>query len=68
MQKMKIPFHHPKLIPRKEASPDPNAAFVLNRGGVVVGMKKENGKERIYYIDEDSHLMCIGATRSGKSR
>lgn len=68
MQKLRIPFHHPKLIPREKPNPDPNAAFVPNRGGVVVGMKKENGKEHIYYIDEDSHLLCIGATRSGKTR
>jgi len=38
------------------------------KGGVVVGMKKENGRERIYYVADDSHLLCIGATRSGKSR
>jgi len=32
-------------------------------------MKKlENGKEKIYYVAEDVHTLCIGATRSGKSR
>jgi len=40
----------------------------LKQGGVVVGLKKEGNKEQIYYIGDDSHLLCIGATRSGKSR
>jgi type IV secretion system protein VirD4 len=34
--------------------------------------KSENGttdgKERIYYVGDDVHTLCIGATRSGKSR
>ena len=30
--------------------------------------KRENGKEQIYYVSEDVHTLCIGATRSGKSR
>ena len=40
----------------------------LTKGGIVIGMKREGTKERIYYLSEDSHLLCIGATRSGKSR
>lgn len=40
----------------------------LESGGIVLGMKKEGGKERVYYIDDDTHTLCIGATRSGKSR
>ncbi len=68
MQKLEYSFHHPKLIPKEKPNTDDNAAFALNKGGVVIGVKKENGKERIYYIGEDSHLLCIGATRSGKSR
>lgn len=40
-----------------------------HRGGMVVGMKKLiGGREIHYYIDDDSHVLCIGATRSGKSR
>ena len=32
-------------------------------------MKKlENGQEQIYYVGDDVHTLCIGATRSGKSR
>ena len=38
------------------------------RGGIVIGKKAEGDSERIYYVGEDSHLLCIGATRSGKSR
>lgn len=38
------------------------------RGGIVIGKKQEGEAEKIYYIGEDSHLLCIGATRSGKSR
>lgn len=40
----------------------------LKKGGIVIGMKREGDCERIYYVGEDSHLLCIGATRSGKSR
>lgn len=40
----------------------------LKRSGIVIGMKHEGDNERIYYVGEDSHLLCIGATRSGKSR
>lgn len=43
-------------------------APVLMQGGVVVGMKESAGKIKIYYISDDAHLLCIGATRSGKSR
>ncbi len=51
-----------KVIP-KDAPPSP-----LTKGGVVVGMKKEGDKEKIYFIGDDCHLLCVGATRSGKSR
>ncbi|MBC8560763.1 VirD4-like conjugal transfer protein, CD1115 family [Fumia xinanensis] len=40
----------------------------LKKGGIVIGMRREGDNERIYYVEEDSHLLCIGATRSGKSR
>jgi len=41
----------------------------LTKAGVVLGMKKlKHGKEQIYYVSEDVHTLCIGATRSGKSR
>lgn len=40
----------------------------LNQGGIVVGFQKEGDTEKIFYIDEDTHSLCIGATRSGKTR
>lgn len=61
---------HPRTIPKlnKKTEPDEDAAFALPQGGVVIGVKKEGDSERIYYIGEDSHVLCIGATRSGKTR
>jgi type IV secretion system protein VirD4 len=41
----------------------------LTQAGIVLGIKKlENRKEQIYYVGDDVHTLCIGATRSGKSR
>lgn len=40
----------------------------FSQGGIVVGMNKLRGKERIYCIQDDVHTLCLGATRSGKSR
>src|SRR5690625_5163207 len=43
----------------------------FDKGGIVVGLDKkakDNGRERLYTITDDSHTLCIGATRSGKSR
>lgn len=37
-------------------------------GGLVLGMKKEGERERIYIEDDDFHSLIIGSTRSGKSR
>ena len=53
---------------RRESEDEYSDAFALKRGGIVIGMRREGAKERIYYVGEDSHLLCIGATRSGKSR
>lgn len=43
-------------------------AFSIKRGGVVLGMQKEDDTERIYYVGDDTHTLTIGATRSGKTR
>ncbi|WP_281818405.1 VirD4-like conjugal transfer protein, CD1115 family [Vallitalea longa] len=40
----------------------------IPRGGLVLGYDKLKGNEKIYYIDDDVHTLCIGATRSGKTR
>ena len=41
---------------------------VIEKGGIVIGMKKEGDKEKIHYIKDDVHTLVVGATRSGKSR
>ena len=56
---------HPKGIPKQEPL---GADAPLKKGGVVVGMRKEGDKEKIYFVGDDCHLLCVGATRSGKSR
>lgn len=49
--------------------PEVIALLPAQKGGIVIGMKKKwGGKELIYYISDDTHVLCIGATRSGKSR
>ncbi len=37
-------------------------------GGIVVGMEKKFKGTKTYFIPDDVHTLCIGATRSGKSR
>jgi len=37
-------------------------------GGLVLGMRNEGDRERLYIEDDDFHSLIIGATRSGKSR
>ena len=37
-------------------------------GGLVVGYEKKKNEEKIYYIDDNTHSLTIGATRSGKTR
>jgi len=40
----------------------------IGNAGLVLGLNKRFGKEKIYYVHDDEHTICIGATRSGKSR
>ena len=40
----------------------------IQSGGIVLGKKDVKGKEIIYYIDDDTHCLVLGATRSGKGR
>jgi len=47
---------------------DKHGETELPSGGIVLGKKKGGLSEHIYYVDDDTHVMCIGATRSGKSR
>ncbi|SKC77758.1 type IV secretion system protein VirD4 [Maledivibacter halophilus] len=57
-----------KAYDKQESAPKSEENQTLKSGGIVLGMKKERGRERIYYIDDDTHTLCIGATRSGKTR
>lgn len=38
------------------------------KGGTVIGMYKHKDFEYVLFVGEDMHILCIGATRSGKSR
>lgn len=40
----------------------------LEKGGLVLGKTDFKGREVIFYIDEDTHTLVLGATRSGKGR
>lgn len=40
----------------------------FDEAGIVLGMSKKRKKEKIYVAGDDVHTICIGATRSGKSR
>lgn len=44
----------------------------FDKGGLVVGIdkiaKEKYNRENLYTITDDTHSICIGATRSGKSR
>lgn len=40
----------------------------LQEGGIVLGMQQRGKKSEITYVGEDTHVLCLGATRSGKTR
>lgn len=42
--------------------------YQANKGGLVVGYKKDRRNEKIYFVDENIHSLTVGATRSGKTR
>lgn len=47
---------------------DKSGRTELSSGGIVLGKRSNGLKEEIYYVDDDTHVLCIGATRSGKTR
>ncbi|MCM1159478.1 MAG: type IV secretory system conjugative DNA transfer family protein [Bacteroidales bacterium] len=53
----------PEAILEKEIN-----EFEIPSGGLVLGKEDIRKGERIYYLDTDTHVLCIGATRSGKTR
>lgn len=62
---IKIPF--PDLSDKIKSRFVPYDSEYL-KGGVVLGMYNEGKKEVLVYVGDDCHTLCIGATRSGKSR
>lgn len=40
----------------------------FSQGGLVVAYEKVGKKEHMFYIDDDTHTLIIGATRCGKTR
>ncbi|MBW4079971.1 VirD4-like conjugal transfer protein, CD1115 family [Paenibacillus sp. S150] len=63
---------HPKSIPKVNTAvnhPRPTAAPpLIQSGGIVLGLQQARNQERLFFIGDDVHSLCIGATRSGKSR
>lgn len=55
--------------PPPSTMPEKDPYQLLDKAGIVVGMKKEaGGREKIYFIPNDTHALVLGATRSGKTR
>ena len=53
-----------KIFDIEEANEKP----YFKEGGIVIGLEKRKNEERLYTITDDVHTLCVGATRSGKSR
>ena len=65
MNMLNIPF--PKLSQKLKRRFVPyDTAFV--KGGTVIGLYKKHDEEIIVFVGDDMHTLCIGSTRSGKSR
>ncbi len=56
------------MINKKIDTKECNTKPYFEKGGIVIGLKKEGNKEKLFTITDDTHTLCIGATRSGKSR
>lgn len=59
-----------ELKNKKPYNPNEDKNKFFKSGGLITGYyySKEANKEKIYYVDKDTHSVIIGATRSGKSR
>lgn len=42
--------------------------IAFNSGGVIVNYERQNNIEKIYYIDDNIHILLVGSSGSGKSR
>lgn len=40
----------------------------FSSGGVIVNYERQNNLEKIYYIDDNLHILIVGSSGSGKSR
>lgn len=56
-----------QLIP-KDILEEDIRKFEIPSGGFVLGKEDTKKGEKIFYIDTDTHVLCVGATRSGKTR
>ena len=56
------------LLANKKVSEEDFQKYKFKKGGISLGLEKVNNKEKIYYNDDDTHAIILGATRSGKGR
>jgi type IV secretion system protein VirD4 len=69
IKKRIVPKFILKHLPYEKAGALGYVPIPLKGGGTVIGITKTFAKkETVYYIGEDTHTLCIGATRSGKTR
>ena len=56
------------LLLNKNISEEIFEQYKFTKGGISLGLEKINNREKIYYNDDDTHSIILGATRSGKGR
>ncbi len=56
------------LLLNRKVSEEIFEKYKFKKGGICLGVSKQGNKEKIYYNDEDTHSIILGATRSGKGR
>lgn len=57
------------IVPSFNAiKPLPINTELFSRSGMIIGVEIKRGVEKVYTVDHDSHLLCLGSTRIGKSR
>lgn len=57
-----------EIVDFNEVYPLDENLKLFESAGMVVGYEKMKDKETVYTIDHDSHFMCLGTTRCGKTR
>lgn len=53
---------------KEKISQNQDVEPIISKGGIVLGSNNERENEKVYFVDDDVHTLCIGATRSGKTR